>query len=343
MKLSEIAEYLQGELVADSDLEIIGLAKIESAKPGELTFLANRKYTKYLNETHASAVIVLKNQQSVKLPHIKVDDPYLAFLKVLKLLHSGELPKFSGIHSTVIIPDSAIIGDRVTIGAYVYLGEGVRIGNNTIIYPNCTILDNVIIGENSVIYPNVSIRENCQIGNHVILHNGAVIGSDGFGFVPMDDRYEKIPQIGRVVIGNDVEIGANTTIDRATMGETIIKKGCKIDNLVQIAHNVVIEENTVIAGQSGISGSTKIGKHVTMAGQVGIVGHVTIGDNAVLAAQSGITKDMPEGEIWFGSPALPIMKQKKIEVCLRHLPELTKKIHQLEKSIIELEEKLKKK
>jgi UDP-3-O-[3-hydroxymyristoyl] glucosamine N-acyltransferase len=343
MKLSEIAKYLQGEMITDSDVEITGLAKIESAKPGQMTFLANRKYARYLNETKASAVIVLKSQQFVKLPHIKVDDPYLAFLRVLKLLHPSDIPKFSGIHTTAVISDSAVIGDQVSIGAYVYLGEKVRIGNNTIIFPNCTLLDNVVIGANSIIYPNVSIRENCQLGNNVIIHNGAVIGSDGFGFAPVDDTYEKIPQIGRVVVGDDVEIGANTTVDRATMGETIIKKGCKIDNLVQIAHNVIIEENTVIAAQSGISGSTKIGRHVTMAGQVGIVGHVSIGDNAVLAAQTGVSKDIPAGEVWFGSPALPIMKQKKIEVCLRHLPELTKKIHQLEKSIIELEEKLKRK
>jgi UDP-3-O-[3-hydroxymyristoyl] glucosamine N-acyltransferase len=342
MKLSEIAEFLHGELVSESDIEIKALAKIESAKAGELTFLANQKYSRYLNETNASAVIVSKNQQSVDLPHIKVDDPYLAFLKVLKLLYPREVPKFHGIHSSVLIPDSATIGNNVSIGAYVHLGEGVRIGNNSIIYPNCVLLDNVTIGENSVLYPCVSVRENCLIGNNVIIHNGAVIGSDGFGFAPVGDVYEKIPQVGNVVIGDDVEIGANCTIDRATMGETIIKKGCKIDNLVQIAHNVIIEENTVIAAQTGISGSTKVGKHVTMGGQVGIVGHVTIGNNVVLAAKSGISKDIAEGEIWFGYPALPIMKQKKIEACLRHLPELTKKIRQMEKLIIELEEKLNK-
>ena len=343
MKLSEIAKYLRGELVGDSDLEITGLAKIESAKSGQITFLANQKYARYLNETNASAVIVLKSQLSVKLPHIKVDDPYLAFLKVLKLFHPPEIPKFSGIHKTAVISDTAIIGDKVTLGAHVYVGENVQIGKNTIIFPNCTLLDNVLVGSNSILYPNVSIRENCQIGNNVIIHNGAVIGSDGFGFAPTGDTYEKIPQVGRVVIGDHVEIGANTTVDRATMGETVIKKGCKIDNLVQIAHNVIIEENTVIAAQSGISGSTKIGRHVTMAGQGGIVGHVTIGDNAVLAAQTGVSKDVPSNEIWFGTPALPIMRQKKIEASLRHLPELTKKIHQLEKIVIELEERLKRK
>ena len=342
MKLIEIAEFLNGEVVGDSDMEITGLAKIESAQSGELTFLANQKYSKYLEETNASAIIVSKTQESVKLPHIKVDDPYFAFLKALELLHPPEIPDIKGIHSTAVIADSASIGEKVSIGAFVYVGENVKIGDETIIYPNCVVLDNVSIGKKSILFPNVSIRESCQIGSNTIIHNGTVIGSDGFGFAPKGESYDKIPQLGKVVIGDNVEIGANCTIDRATLGETIIKDGCKIDNLVQIAHNVIIEENTVIVAQAGISGSTKVGKHVTIAGQVGIVGHVKIGDNAILAAKAGISKDVPEGEIWFGYPALPLMKQKKIDVSLRHLPELLKKVSRLEKIIIKLQERLNK-
>ena len=194
----------------------------------------------------------------------------------------------------------------------------------------------------SFLYPNVSIRENCSLGDQVIVHNGTVIGSDGFGFAPDGETYKKIPQMGNVRIEDNVEIGANCTIDRATLGETLIRKGCKLDNQIQVAHNVIIEENTVIAAQSGISGSTKIGKHVTIAGQVGIVGHVNIKDNAVLAAKSGISKDVPEGEIWFGYPAQSIVRQKKVEATLRHLPELAKRVNQLEKNLARIDELIKK-
>jgi UDP-3-O-[3-hydroxymyristoyl] glucosamine N-acyltransferase len=217
----------------------------------------------------------------------------------------------------------------------------VEIGNNTVLYPGCVILEGVRIGRDSILYPNVTVREGCQIGDRVIIHNGTVIGSDGFGFAPSGDSYVKFPQLGIVQIGDDVEIGSNCTIDRATMGATVIKQGCKIDNLVQIAHNVVIEENTVIAAQSGISGSTKIGKNVTIAGQVGIVGHIKIGDRAVLAAKSGVSKDVPAKEVWFGYPAHPLMRQKKIEACVHNLPELVKRIHALEKQISDLEQKIK--
>ena len=342
MNLDQIARLLDGELVGDPDLEIKGLGKIEAAGPGELTFLANPKYTKFLSTTKASAVLVSKEFEDISIPHIRVADPYLGFLLVLEQLNPPKAPGFTGIDPSANIDPDAHLAEDVCIGPLVYIGKNVTIGRGTVLYPGCVILDDVQIGENCKFYPNVSIREECLIGNNVIIHDGTVIGSDGFGFAPGASEYRKIPQRGIVRIEDDVEIGANCAIDRATIGETLIKKGCKLDNLIQIAHNVVIGENTVIAAQTGVSGSTKIGRNVTVAGQVGIVGHITIGDKSIIAAQSGISKDVPAGEIWFGDPAQPIMKQKKVEASLRHLPEIARKVHQLEKLSIELEEKLKK-
>jgi len=342
MKLNQIARELNGELVGDTDLVITGLAKIEQAGPGELTFLANPKYSKFLKETKASAVLVARDQENIQIPHIKVDDPYLAFLIILEKFNPPQQPNFSGTHSTAVIDPTATIAKNARIGPLVFIGRNVSIGEDTTIYPGCVLLDSVSIGGNCILYPNVSIRERCIIGDNVIIHNGTVIGSDGFGFAPVGDTYRKIPQMGIVRIEDDIEIGANCTIDRATLGETIIKQGCKLDNLIQIAHNVVIEENTVIAAQTGVSGSTKIGKNVTLAGQVGTVGHITIGDKAIVAAKSGVSKSIPPGEVWFGYPAQQITRQKKVEASLRNLPELMKRTHQLEKALIELEEKLKK-
>lgn len=340
MKLSEISAFLGGKLNGDPEIEISGLAKIESAKKGDLTFLSNPKYAKYLSTTKASAVLVSHKEQGVPLAHIQLDDPYLGFVRLTSRFNKQVHPDFNGIHSMAQVDKSAKVGENTQIGPFVYVGKNARVGKNCFIYPGCVLMDDVHIGDDSVLYPNVSIREKCEIGKRVILHNGVVIGSDGFGFAPSGEEYEKIPQVGRVVVEDDVEIGANSCIDRATLGETIIHQGCKIDNMVQLAHNVEVAPNTVIAAQTGVAGSTKIGKHVTIAGQVGIVGHIKIGDGAILAAKSGISKDVPGGEVWFGYPAGPIMKQKKIEVNMRHLPEIAKKIHQLEKTIIALNEKL---
>ncbi len=341
MKLSEIAAFLGGELAGDPDLNITGLARIEEAAAGDLSFLANPKYAKYLSQTKASAVLVDLNQEQVPIAHIRLSDPYLGFVKIAAKINPPKYAKLSGIHKTAVIADSAHIDKSATIGALVYIGENVRIGKNTIIYPGCVVLDNSSIGDDCVLYPNVSIREACKLGRRVILHNGVVIGSDGFGFAPEEKQYIKIPQLGNVIIEDDVEIGANSCVDRATLGGTVIRRGTKLDNMVQIAHNVDIGDDTVIAAQSGVAGSSKIGKHVTIAGQVGRVGHIHIEAGAMVAAKSGVAKASPKGEVWFGYPAAPIMKMKKIEASLRHLPELTKKIHNLEKTIIELEEKLK--
>jgi UDP-3-O-[3-hydroxymyristoyl] glucosamine N-acyltransferase len=340
MKLAEIAVFLQGELVGDPEIEITGLAKIHEAAPGQLAFLANPKYVKFLASTQASAVLIAPDQTVLDIPHIKVNDPYLAFLEVLELFYPAPVPDFGGVHPLSVVAQSVKLGNNIQIGPHVYIGKDAQIGDNTVIYPNSVVLEEVKIGSDCRLYSRVSVRERCVIGNRVIIHDGTVIGSDGFGFVPQAEKYKKIPQMGIVRIADDVEIGSNCTIDRATLGETIVGSGCKIDNLVQIAHNVEIDANTVIAAQTGVSGSTRIGKHVTIAGQVGLVGHIEIGDNAIIAAQCGVSKNVPAGEIWFGYPASPLTRQKRIEASLRHLPELNKKLGSLEKKVNELEKKL---
>jgi UDP-3-O-[3-hydroxymyristoyl] glucosamine N-acyltransferase len=341
MKLSELCKLLQGELVGNGDIEITNLAKIEDAKKGDLTFLANPKYSKYLDSTNASAILVRRSEDDVdNIPHIVVKDPYISFQKALNIIYPIKNQRFDGIHPTAVISDKAKIAANVRIAPFVYIGPNVSIGENTTIYPGCILLDDSKVGKDCLLYSNVTVYNDCEIQDNVILHSGVVIGSDGFGFAPSGKKYDKIPQVGKVIIESDVEIGANCTIDRATIGETKIKKGCKLDNLVQVAHNVVIGENTVIAAQTGISGSTKVGKHVTIAGQVGIVGHIEIGDEAILAAQSGISKSVPKGEIMFGYPASPLKRQKKIEVVIRQLPEIRLKIREMENTIKDLTDKL---
>lgn len=342
MTLQEIAGHLKGQLSGPPELEISGLAKIDEAQAGQITFLSNKKYIKYLATTRASAILVDHSIGDVPLPCIKVDNAYSGFVMLLHLFDPGRSQLFQGISSQAFIHPSAKVEDNVHIGPFVFVGPQVQIARNTTIYPGVVLLDHVRIGEGCIIYPNVSIRENCVIGNRVILHNGVVIGSDGFGFAPKQNEYVKIPQIGGVIIEDDVEIGANTAIDRATLGNTIIKRGSKLDNLIQIAHNVVIGENTVMAAQSGIAGSTEVGNHVTIAGQVGITGHIQIGDEVIIGAQSGISNDVPTKTVMFGTPAVPLMQRKRIDVSLRHLPEAMKKIQALEKEIRHLKEELQK-
>jgi len=333
MRLDKIAGNLNGELFGPPDIEISGPAKIDDAKKSEITFLANKKYSPSVKTTQAGAIILDEKIEGLTIPYILVPNAYVGFLMLLKLFQPEMHKYIKGISDQAFIDESAEIAESAAVGPHVYAGPGVKIGKNTIIYPGAVILKDVVIGDDCVIYPNVSIREDCVIGNRVILQNGCVIGSDGFGFAPQKDTYIKIPQIGRVIIEDDVELGANTTIDRATLGETLLRQGCKLDNLVQIAHNVIIGKDTVIASQSGVSGSTEIGGHVTIAGQVGIVGHIKINNNAVIAAQSGISKDVSENEIMWGTPAKPISVQKKIEISSRQLPELLKRVKSLEKEI----------
>jgi len=340
MTLQEIAAHLKGELNGPADLQISSPAKIEEAKPGQITFLSNTKYQKYLSTTKASAIVVDNSVQEVPIPYIRVANAYFAFVLVLKLFEDQHIIPFDGISEKAFISPSANIDPTVIIAPLAFIGPNVTIGKNTIIYPNVVILQDVEIGEDCKFYPGVTIRENCVIGNRVILHNGAVIGSDGFGFAPYNNAYIKIPQLGRVVIEDDVEIGANTTIDRATLGSTLICKGAKLDNLNQIAHNVVIGAHTVMASQSGIAGSSEVGSNVTIAGQVGITGHIKIADGVILGAKSGVSKDITEKGVMWGSPVNPVMKQKRIEACIRHLPDTEKKVKMLEKEIEKLTKQL---
>lgn len=335
--LAEIAGHIGGKAFGNSNIEISGIAPIDKAEKGQVTFLANPKYKAALETTHASAVIIdQKAGITPSIPYILAIDAYYGFLQTFLLFNPQERMLDSGIHSSAAVHESAKIGENAAISANVYIGAGVVIGKNTQIFPNCVILDNCKIGDDCVLYPCVTIRENCTIGNRVTIHNGTVIGSDGFGFAPHEGKYHKIPQVGRVVIEDEVEIGANATIDRATLGETVIKQGVKLDNLVHIAHNCVIGENTVIAAQTGISGSTVVGRNVVMAGQVGTVGHISIGDGVQIGAKSGVPKSIPQGEIYFGYPARPIMKAKRIEAALANLPDLLKRIKTLEKTVEKL-------
>lgn len=351
MTIHEIAEWLGGEVVGnniESAPDIERVAKIEEAKSGSLTFLANPKYEKHLGTTHATAVLVSrkldlkKNVGRASLIFIRVDDPYVAFLQVLKRLTPIVEPFTSGIHSSAIVPSNATMGKNVSIGAHAVIGEHVIIGDNTKIGAGCVVGNHAQVGSECLFYPNVVVYHQCKIGNRVILHAGAVIGSDGFGFAPKaDGSYEKIPQLGIVVLDDDVEIGANTTIDRATMGDTHIHCGAKIDNLVQIAHNVVIGEHTVIAAQTGISGSTKIGKHCMLAGQVGVAGHIEIADRTVIMAQSGIPKSIEEpGKSYFGYPADEARKAQRVYIAMKMLPDMLHEFTALQKKVAELEKKL---
>jgi UDP-3-O-[3-hydroxymyristoyl] glucosamine N-acyltransferase len=338
--LRELADYVHGHVVGNDQLIITAVAGIEDAEQGQITFLANPKYRPKLAQTKASAVII---SPDVEIPPglaaIQSPNPYLAFAEVLTLFMQKKHPPV-GIHPTCLIGAGSAIGELCAIGAYVIIGNQVTIGARTIIYAGVVIGDNVTIGADTIIYPHVSVLQDVAIGSRVIIHSGTVIGSDGFGFAPAGEQYYKIPQVGTIVIEDDVEIGANVTIDRATLGQTHIHRGVKIDNLVQIAHNVVIGENSIIVAQVGISGSTKVGKHVTLAGQVGLVGHIQIGDYVTIGAQSGVSKSVPDKALFSGYPAVEHTVWKKSQVALRKLPEALKTIRALEQKIQELEQRL---
>ena len=347
MTAREIATFVRGEISGDEELQILRVAKIEESGPGDLTFLANPKYEKHVATTRASAILVSTSfdPKRVPLPEgltvIKVTDPYIAFLQVLKRITPMSDPFPKGLHPTASVCKSATIGADVSLGAHVVVGENVTIGSGTKIGAGCAIGDGVTIGEDCLVYPNVTVYYGSRIGKHVIIHAGTVLGSDGFGFAPRPDgSYEKIPQMGIVVLEDDVEVGANCTIDRATLGQTVLKKGVKLDNLVHIAHNVVVGEDTVIAAQTGISGSTKVGKNVMIAGQVGIVGHIEIADRTVLLAQSGISKSTKAGTTYFSTPAKEHRTALKIEAVIRSLPDLAKDVEDLKKSLEMLRDRL---
>ena len=335
MNIREIVQFLDGESVnAEEEVEISGCAKLDEAGPNDISFLANIKYKGQVDQTKAAAVLVASDLTiDTNRALIKVEDPYFAFLLMLEKLYPPIEMIKPGIADTAVVATSSNLGEGTAVGAGVYIGENVKVGNNTIIYPNSVVLDDSVIGSDCIIYPNVTIREKCLIGNRVILQPGSVVGSDGFGFAPTAAGFHKIPQVGNVILEDDVEIGANTAIDRATTGSTVIRKGTKIDNLVQIAHNVEVDSHTVIAGQVGVSGSTKIGQWCQLGGQVGIAGHLNINDKTIIAAQAGIMADTESDKIYFGSPAREHRKQMQIEASLNKLPELLKRVKKLEQRL----------
>ena len=338
---AQISILLDGKIEGNADVVVSSFGKIEEAGDGQLTFLANPRYEDYLYTTKASIAIINDSyelREAVKPTLIRVADAYTAFAQLLGKYQEMVTQQMKGIQQPSFIAATATLGEDVFIGAFNYIGDKVKIGKNTKIFPNCFIGDNVQIGENCIIHPGVKIYHDCILHDHIIIHAGTVIGSDGFGFAPQaDGSFKKVPQIGNVVIENDVEIGANTTIDRATMGSTCIKAGAKLDNLIQIAHNVEVGESTVIAAQAGVSGSTKIGKNVMIGGQAGLVGHIQIADGSRINAQSGVSKSMkePYGTVT-GSPAADYTSVLRSQAVFRNLPDMEKRIYELEKIVKQL-------
>ncbi|MBQ6801103.1 MAG: UDP-3-O-(3-hydroxymyristoyl)glucosamine N-acyltransferase [Bacteroidaceae bacterium] len=340
----QIADFIQGEVVGDENATVQTFAKIEEGMPGAISFLANPKYASYLYETQSSIVLVNKDfepEKEVKTTLIKVNNAYESVAKLLTLYEMSK-PKKTGIDPLASIASSAQIGENVYIAPYAVIGEGVVIGNNTQIHANAVIGDNAKVGNNCIIYPNATVYHECRIGNNVILHAGSVIGADGFGHAPAADGYEKIPQIGIVIIEDNVEVGANTCIDRATMGATIIRKGVKLDNLIQVAHNVEVGSNTVMASQCGIAGSTKIGEWCMFGGQVGVAGHSKIGDRLNVGAQTGIPGNMKGNQTVMGSPAIDAKLFARSSVVSKRLPEMYQTLNALQKEVEELKKLLNK-
>lgn len=344
ISLKEAADLVGGKIYGNANVDITNVAKIEEARPGDLTFLYMPAYQKFLSTTKATAVIIKPDfpKERDDLTYIEVDKPDIAFQKLIIKFFSPVI-NLEGIDPTAFVDPDTKLGADVVVGKNVVISAGCEIGNNTIIAHNTTILPNVKIGSHCLIYPNVSIREDSVLGNKVIVHSGTVIGSDGFGYSPNPDgSYTKVPQIGNVIIEDDVELGSNVSVDRAAMGSTKICKGAKIDNLVQIAHNVVIGEHTVISSQAGVAGSTKIGNKCILAGQAGLTGHIELADNVIIGAQSGISKSIKKAGTYFGYPAKDIGTALRLEAHIRNLPEYSKTIKSLENKVKELEEQIKK-
>lgn len=340
-----IASFLGGEIVGDKDVLVNNLAKIEEGKKGDVSFLSNPKYEHYIYNTQSSIIIVAKSfepQHEIKATLIKVEDPYKSFADILNLYIANQ-PQPQGISDKSAIAENVSIGENAYVGEFTVIEHGAKIGTDCKIYPQVYIGANVTIGNNVTIRSGVKIYEGCSLGSNIIIHSGTVIGSDGFGFAPVGDTYQKIPQIGNVLIEDDVEIGSNTSIDRATMGSTYIRKGVKIDNLVHIAHNVEIGTNTVIAAQFGIAGSSKLGAHCMVAGQVGIVGHISVADRTILASRSGVGGNIKEeGGTYMGFPAIDANLFKRIFIMQKGLPEMRTKLLSMEKEIAKLKEEIEK-
>lgn len=334
----QIAQFVQGVIEGDENATVNTFAKIEDGKPGAISFLSNPKYTHYIYDTESSIVLVDKSvelEKPTKATLVRVDNAYECVAKLLQLYESMK-PKKTGVDSLAFVSPSAKIGENVYIGAFAYIGDNVVIGDGCQIYPNVVICDNAKVGNDCLFYPNVTIYHDCHVGNRVTLHAGSVVGSDGFGFAPSENGYDKIPQIGIVTIEDDVEIGANTCIDRSTMGSTYVRKGVKLDNLVQIAHNTDIGANTVMSAQVGVAGSTKVGQWCMFGGQVGIAGHITIGNKVFLGAQSGVPSSLKDDQTLIGTPPMEKLPYFKSQAIFQRLPDLYKQIQKLQKEVDEL-------
>jgi UDP-3-O-[3-hydroxymyristoyl] glucosamine N-acyltransferase len=340
----QIADYLGGEIQGNPLVKVHTFSKIEEGTPGTLSFLSNPKYSQYIYESQASVILVNRDfqpEKEVQATLIRVEDAYQSLALLMTIVEKTN-PKKVGISSLAFVASSAIIGDDVYIGPFVYIGESVKIGKNSMLHPHCCIEDGTQIGENTVLFSGVKIYNDCLIGNNCIFHSGVVIGAHGFGFAPTEDgTYQKIPQLGIVEIEDNVEIGSNTTIDRATLGSTYIRKGVKLDNLIQIGHNAEIGTNTVMVSQSGVSGSTRLGKQCVIAGQVGIAGHIQIADGTTIGAQSGVANSITTpNQAFMGYPAIPVGTFRRSTVVYKNLPELQKTINELQKQLKDLENRI---
>ena len=340
----QIAEFIQGTIVGDENATVHTFAKIEEGIPGAISFLSNPKYTPYIYDTQSSIVLVNNDfvpEKEVKATLIKVNNAYESLAKLLNLYEMSK-PKKTGIDPLAYIAPTAKIGENVYIAPFAYVGDKAEIGDNTSLHPHATVGSGAKIGHDCILYPNVTVYHDCRVGNHCILHAGSVIGADGFGFAPSPEGYEKIPQIGIVVLEDNVEIGANTCIDRATMGATIIRKGVKLDNLIQIAHNVEVGSHTVMASQVGIAGSTKVGEWCMFGGQVGVAGHIKVGNKVNMGAQSGVHSSIKDGEALIGTPPMPLKSYFKSSAVFRKLPDMYLELNSLKKEIEELKKQLNK-
>jgi UDP-3-O-[3-hydroxymyristoyl] glucosamine N-acyltransferase len=341
--LQEIASLTDGKIKNnDGTLIITGVGDIDTAQAGQITFIKNKEYFDKAKKSAASAILVPPEIEDLQTPVIIVNNPYLAFIKLLEIVSAEKRTYYKGIHKTAILGDHVQFAQTVSIGPYSVIGNNVKLDDKTVIGSNVFIGDNVTMGKNCFIYPNVSIREDTILGNNVIIHCGTVIGGDGCGFMPQGESYIKIPQVGRVILEDDVEVGSNVTIDRATISATVIGKGTKIDNLVHIAHNVTIGENSMILAHVTIAGSTKIGKHAIFSGQSGAIDNLKIGDNVIAASRAGILQDVPDNSVVWGMPAIDISDQKKITIATRKLPDMLKEVKEIKKKLESLTEEIEK-
>ncbi|MDR1727094.1 MAG: UDP-3-O-(3-hydroxymyristoyl)glucosamine N-acyltransferase [Acidobacteriota bacterium] len=335
MKLSEVAKKLGCRMVG-RDVDVVRVAGIDQAGDGDLTFVSNRKYVSRIKTTRASAIILGEDIPDVETPSLRTDDPYFAFARALELFSPRPRPE-PGVHPTAVVGAGAVLGEGVHVGAYAVIGENCRVGAGTILHPHVVLYPDVVVGAGCELHALASVREGCRLGDRVVLQNGVVVGGDGFGFAPLKDgTFYKIRQTGAVVIEDDVEIGAGTTIDRAAVGDTVIRKGAKLDNLVQVGHGAEVGAHSVLAAQSGLAGSTRLGRNVWVGGQVGFAGHIEVGDGAVITAQSGTSHDVPAGAVVSGSPAFKNSEWLRSTVAFAKLPELGRRVRELEKALARL-------